>query len=106
MRERQVHLCGAEIVPFVGNRWKRKIPRTRSRARAVSSFGGASGLSSEPSGEIVKVSDKMLRDRPQTSSRCFYLIRVFQLMELEHTLKSLKIHPIRTYEEDTNGEPF
>jgi hypothetical protein len=38
-REGRVHLCG-ESVQFVGNRWKSKIPRTRSRAHAVCSSGG------------------------------------------------------------------
>ena len=35
-------VCGAEIVQFVGNRWKRNIPWTQSHARAVSSSGGVS----------------------------------------------------------------
>ena len=45
MGERQEYVCGAEIVQFVGNRWKRNIPRRRSRAPAVNSSGRASVLS-------------------------------------------------------------
>ena len=37
-------LCGAEIVQFVGDFWKRNIPRRRSLAPAVSSSGRASAL--------------------------------------------------------------
>jgi len=50
VRQRQVYVCGAEIVQFVGNRWKRSIPWTRSRARAVSSFGRVRMLSEVCSG--------------------------------------------------------
>ena len=39
---REVRICGAEIVQFVSNRWKRNIPRRRSPALAVNSSGRAS----------------------------------------------------------------
>ena len=39
VRERQVWICGAKIVQFVGNRWKRNFPRRRSLAPVVSTSG-------------------------------------------------------------------
>ena len=42
VRERQVWICGAKIVQFVGNRWKRNFPRRRSLAPVVSTSGRVS----------------------------------------------------------------
>ena len=42
VRQRQVYVCGAEIVQFVGNRWKRNFPRRRSLAPVVSTSGKVS----------------------------------------------------------------
>jgi hypothetical protein len=54
VRERQVRICGAEIVQFVGSCWKRSFLQRRSRAPAVSLSGKARALSREHDAGVRK----------------------------------------------------